>query len=132
MKKIVSLALCIAVMALNICAFADYGDVEESPANDEIMFLDELGIIKGYADGNFYPDNYVTNAEFAVMLCRILKLETAAPSQSAYKDVPQTHWALGYINAPYDKGIGEEYSDIVVAEEDENGNMIAIEKLLRV
>jgi len=59
-----------------------------------IEFAKEKGIIKGYDDGTFKPDQNITKAEAIAILNRINKTPTA-PSTCAmpFTDVPLTHWA---------------------------------------
>lgn len=69
----------------------------------------EKGFHKSYVNGYegklFKPDKEITRAEIAVMLARILNLDTSVGSEQLYSDVPLKHWAAGYINAVTKKGI---------------------------
>ncbi len=63
-----------------------------------VTYLKEKGVVFGYPDGNYRPDEYVTRAEFASMVTRALNLLQRPVKQIYnYKDVPQTHWAFPYI-----------------------------------
>jgi|GEM_PF-2345490 len=71
---------------------------------DEMKLLQENGIIKGDENGDLRPDDELTRAEFATILCRAIGIEdiarSAAMTEKAYfSDVAATHWAAGYINA---------------------------------
>ena len=48
-------------------------DIENCWAKEDIEYLVELGIIKGYEDNTFRPDNSITRAEMAAMLARALR-----------------------------------------------------------
>lgn len=68
-------------------------------ARREILEMQNLGILAGAKDGNFYPESDVTRAEFAAMLSKSLKLPVQAVVKSRFNDVPKGHWAFGYIEA---------------------------------
>lgn len=60
----------------------------------------------GYEDGTFRPDNYITRAEFATILCRMLGYNTDASYVAAnyeltntFSDVTPAHWAYWNIMA---------------------------------
>lgn len=58
-------------------------------AYDYIKIAVDNGIINGYPDGTFKPDNPVTYAESMAMILRAMKLEETMNDKS---------WPLGYIN----------------------------------
>ncbi len=63
-----------------------------------VTYLKEKGVVFGYPDGNYRPDEYVTRAEFSSMVTRALNLLQRPVKQIYhYKDVPPTHWAYPYI-----------------------------------
>lgn len=45
------------------------------------------GLVKGYNDNSFRPNNPISRAEFAVLLSRALKLEGQAPAYSDFSDI---------------------------------------------
>lgn len=69
----------------------------------EITKLNERGLIKGYPDGTFKPDNTITRAEAATIIAREFNLKaTKSPS---FKDLKSTHYAYNEIAAVAEKGI---------------------------
>lgn len=78
-------------------------DIENHWAKNEILRLVKKGIIKGYDGGVFKPENNLTRAEFAVIMTRVLGLETQA-TDSNFTDV-EGHWAKSSIDAVYKAGI---------------------------
>lgn len=70
-------------------------------ARREIRFLVEEGIVRGYPDGTFRPENQVTRAEFAklVLLSSLNRKASYFPSVPTFPDVPSSHWAFGYVEA---------------------------------
>ena len=61
------------------------------------------------SDGMFYPSSDVTRAETAAMLCRLF--EIAPESSVSFGDVPQSHWAAGYIGALAQMGVLSGFGD---------------------
>ncbi|SCY82681.1 S-layer homology domain-containing protein [Paenibacillus polysaccharolyticus] len=73
-------------------------------AADAIAYVQSTGLMTGYNDGTFKPDNKLTRAE-AVKVLNVLFKRTpltgvATPS---FSDVPATHWAYADIEAAAQK-----------------------------
>lgn len=74
--------------------------------------LSDLGIISGYDDGNFHPDNAITRAEFSKLIVCAMDAENEARGiSSKFYDVPQGNWAIPYISYVASKGIVSGYPD---------------------
>lgn len=114
LKKVIAL-VCVFALALTTVAFgATYTDVAEDSAYYEaVETLNKLGIITGYEDGTFKPEDGVTRAEMAALIARIQGYgETAkAAANTGFADVPASHWASGYIANAAGMGIINGYGD---------------------
>lgn len=83
--------------------FADVG--VDHWAYAEIETAARLGLVNGTGDGSsFSPDDLVSRAQMATMICRALDLDIndtwagrAAAAYLLYEDVPQGYWAQGAI-----------------------------------
>lgn len=121
LKKVIAL-VCVFAMVLTTVAFgATYSDVAEDSAYYEaVETLNKLGIITGYEDGTFKPEDGVTRAEMAALIARIQGYgETAKPNaNTAFTDVPASHWASGYIANASGMGIINGYGDGTFGPED--------------
>ena len=79
-------------------AFTDQSDIAVD--SDVVDTMTALGVIEGYLDGSFRPDDTVTRGEMAKM---IYVVRTGRSDASAYNDDATTftdigdHWARGYI-----------------------------------
>lgn len=64
------------------------------------------GILSGYSNGQFRPDNFVTRAQVAKMLVRARgwTLEVSAANEVPLCDVPSTHWAWIYVQVAIQHG----------------------------
>ena len=67
-----------------------------------VNYLASIGVLSGYEDGTFDPEQTITRAEFAAIVSRFDELE--AVEKSVFSDVSADHWAEGYINSAYFKG----------------------------
>lgn len=77
-----------------------YSDMENHWAKDDILLLASMGLLKGYPDGTFKPNNIITRAEFATLLTRVLELEQGQitpVSTSNFQDVNENHWFFDYV-----------------------------------
>ena len=86
-----------------------FSDVAKSHwAANYIGYMQQFGIITGYADGSFRPDASVTRAEFAAIASRF---ETLTEGTKSFSDVPGSHWAAKYINFAATRGWVNGYAD---------------------
>ena len=108
LKKILALVLAFACAFTMFAgaAFTDQADIKVE--NEVVDTLIELGVINGYTDGSFKPNDTVTRAEMAKM---IYVLRTGNSDASAYNNDKTTftdingHWAAGYIKYCQSLGI---------------------------
>lgn len=92
----------------NVAAMV-FSDVDLTHKNiDAIEEMTKQGIINGYDDGTFKPENPVTRAELCVIISRALgykKNSGEFKETLPFSDVPSEYWALDYIKFAYDMGI---------------------------
>jgi Glucodextranase, domain B/S-layer homology domain len=70
----------------------------------DVVRLATLGIIEGYPDNNFMPEQYITRGEIATWLARARGMKCPAPKSDVFYDVPKEHWRARYIKAVTDAG----------------------------
>lgn len=69
----------------------DFTDVSaDAWFNEAVSTLSNGGYILGFPDGTFRPDEYMTRAEFASVLARLID---PLKSETVYPDLPEEHWA---------------------------------------
>lgn len=71
-------------------------DINDHWAKDSILKLINTGVVSGYPDGTFQPNNTITRAEFTVMLVKALDLEPK--TGKSFADTA-SHWAKDSITA---------------------------------
>lgn len=99
MKNIFKIMLSILVLTFAAgCAFA-FPDVADTHwAAKQINELSERGIIVGYPDGTFQPDENVTRAEFASMAIKALGQDGIHVAQPVkFTDITPEFWAYDSI-----------------------------------
>lgn len=100
LKRIIALVAVFALALTTIASAASFTDVaEDSPYYRAVEQLHKIGIIDGYTDGTFKPEQTVTRAEMAKLIAAMQGYAESAEGKSTTKfsDVPSTHWASGYI-----------------------------------
>ncbi|NOU97357.1 hypothetical protein GC093_29615 [Paenibacillus sp. LMG 31456] len=66
-------------------------------SRDDIMIAYQNGLLSGYADGSFRPENNITRAEAAVLFSKAFKLRDGVAAQS-FKDAAPSYWAYDLVN----------------------------------
>lgn len=76
-----------------------YPDVSSGhPAYDKIEALTQIGVVVGYPDGTFKPDENVTRAEFASMAVKALGQENTTVAQPVkFSDITPDFWAYDAV-----------------------------------
>lgn len=93
-KLVVGLALCLALSNVTPILASDY---ETHWASKEITKWMDKGIIEGYEDGTFRPDEPITHAEFAKILVELFGYSDNALSKT-YQDVNVRKWYADYVS----------------------------------
>ena len=68
--------------------------------NEAVSTLSNLGIIAGYGNGNFGPNDTITRAQFATICARIGKLKMTGAN--SFTDVKSDAWYYSYVQAAAD------------------------------
>ena len=95
MKKIhlpKRLAAIVLAAGLTVTPAAAFTDTENHRAKDAIdRWSEGYGLINGYEDGTFRPDNSITRGAFAGILDRFLKFQNVSGADT-FSDTPGTYW----------------------------------------
>lgn len=75
-----------------------------------VSTLAAKGIVNGYQDGSFRPDQAVSRSEFIVMVLRYAGI-TPYTTNRNFRDVSQSHWAVDYIQTAAQLGLISGYPD---------------------
>lgn len=110
MKKIfIVLAL---FFACSVSAFAYFDVPEGNEYREAISYLKNEGLIGGYADDSFRPNNLVSRAEFLKMaLGKTEDFASLVYEEPCFTDVKKEDWFLPYVCYAKEKGIVGGYPD---------------------
>lgn len=105
----------ICILATNACFVnpvlaqgATFSDVPSThPAHDAIIYLRDQGLIKGYADGTFKPNQEVDRAAALKMILagRVTDEQAAGLNNPGFTDIPSDAWYKGYVSKGVELGI---------------------------
>lgn len=118
MKKLLASLVLTALLVLPVQAETTntgcshpFIDASDHWAEEAICFLYNEGIVSGYSERNFLPNNHITRAEF--LKISILNLSyTVFPVQSAgFNDVNAGDWYYSYVTFAKSKGFVSGYPD---------------------
>jgi len=91
MNSVTTLAvLTMGCSALPVQAASQFSDLEGSFAQKEIQTWIDAGLIKGYSDGSFKPDKFITRASFIALVNRAFGYTNE--TDISFKDVPVDSW----------------------------------------
>lgn len=117
-KKLAGVLACVmlcASLTSPVYAFkAIFSDVPSDVWSAPFVYdLAERGIVSGYGDGTFGPDNTVQRCEYAKMLVGITETPINDSPVSPYSDVPSWEWYFPYINSALSYMTGYTEGDIL-------------------
>ena len=118
MKKFLSLVLAL-VMTMSLVTVSagakDFTDDSEITYKEAVDVISALGVVDGYSDGDFRPDDVLTRGAAAKIICNLILGPTTASALNAgtapFKDVPVTNTFAGYITYCSQQGIISGYAD---------------------
>ena len=110
-KKLFALLLAFIIVLPSLGAFA-FEDTDGTGFEQAVNTLEALGIVEGYEDKNFHPDDSLTRAQFAAMVVRLTDTSVyRMPESQVFSDVDKKHWAYEFVNAGYAIGYFSGYGD---------------------
>lgn len=102
-KKLTALFIAVVLVFGVIPVFSQYIDVENQALEMRIDILEQLGIISGFDDATFRPDEIVTRGEFSKYVARLFSVVTS--DRQYFDDVTGETENVGYINALKERGM---------------------------
>ena len=100
-SKFLKSLICILTLffTVNFAMAYDYTDLDENHwAYNYIQMLTDEGVVAGYPDGSFHPNEYVTRAEFASMAIKGLRMQNYHVKEVIeFEDIPLDYWAYDQI-----------------------------------
>ncbi|MBR6504018.1 MAG: S-layer homology domain-containing protein, partial [Firmicutes bacterium] len=98
---------------LPVFAAGTFSDMEGSPYEEAVEDLVSRGIINGYEDGTFRPQNTITRAEVCVVTAKAMAPGEQKLNEARTNKFPDVHsgydWAKKYINYASAMGVIDGY-----------------------
>lgn len=105
-NKIIALIVLLNMAFPPALLAASFSDVSESnPYYKSIEFLKTEGIIGGYPDGTFKPEQVVNRAEALKMILNAKKTAVNEISSTSFKDIATADWFAKYVETAKTLGI---------------------------
>ena len=89
-------------------------------AKAAIESISVKGLMRGKAEDIFAPSDYITRAEFAALVSRIMKLDESTEANISFNDVTKDKWYYNSVVAVYGEGLFNGKSDEIF---DPEGNI---------
>lgn len=100
--------------------FHRFSDINNHWAKEYIIRISELGIVNGYEDGSFKPDNLITRGEVSKIISKVMELEEFKKQHSReyfeggntiFMDLNGREWCAEYVKVLASKNILKGYPD---------------------
>lgn len=97
MKKTIAVFLAVLLAFSGVIGTyaATFSDTVSHWAEDSIEYMVDKGIVNGYPDGTFLPEQSVTRVEFIKMICETFGL--SATTRISFSDVSSDQWFYPYV-----------------------------------
>jgi hypothetical protein len=94
-----------------LAAASQFPDVQGHWAAAYIEALADRGLVTGYDNGLYRPNEAINRAQFAAMVAASFRDQPAINAASRFVDVPDQHWAANAINQAQRQGFISGYPD---------------------
>lgn len=111
MKK--AIALVLILMSIHSPIVSAFSDIRDGSTLDNmIQTLEDEGILSGYPDGSFRPEQSINRAEaLKIIFATVQEKNIPSISENPFPDVPKNQWFAPYISAAKDRGVIKGYPD---------------------
>ncbi len=87
-----------------------FADVTDENMLDSLKLLNSLGILNGYDDGSYRPEETVTRAGYITAVAKLINAENGG-GYTYFEDVAKEAWYTPYVNAGVENGLVTGASD---------------------
>lgn len=108
-KLFASLGMLAAVLVPN--AQAAFVDITGSANAEAILYVQEAGIVEGYADGTYKPTSSINRAEFTKIVVGSIEGMDLMAGATCFSDIDAKAWYASYVCTAKAKGVIGGYPD---------------------
>lgn len=114
-NKLKILLICALVLNIPFSAMANVGEITDLDSNSKYFksissFITE-GVVSGYDDNTFKPENNVNRAEALKIILEAFNLSNEAQAEISFPDVPEGEWFTNYVATGVQLGVVKGYND---------------------
>ncbi len=96
-------------------AVAAFGDIGDDSTADAVQYLQSLGVVEGYADGTFKPQQGINRAEFLKIVYRTVFADQELPEcdtdNMSFRDIDAQAWYAQTLCIAAEEGVIDGYPD---------------------
>jgi hypothetical protein len=82
-----------------------FSDIEGHWAKDDIFGLTKSGVISGFTDGTFRPENTITREQAVKLLLRLIQYPISTTVSTYFSDISKSRWSNHYIQTALELGL---------------------------
>ncbi|MFH1720353.1 MAG: DKNYY domain-containing protein [Patescibacteria group bacterium] len=99
------------VLMYPLSAYGAFLDTEAHVYTEAIQFLQDKGVVQGYSDNTFRPDNLVNRAEFLKMVMELKEWSIENEHEGIFHDVDSADWFAPYVHSAAKNNLVNGYPD---------------------
>ncbi len=100
-KSLLIVLIVVLILGVTTVFGASFSDIDGHWAENVIEEMSKEGILNGFEDGTFKPNERITREQFAKILVESLKVESKN-TDGNYVDIENDRWSRDYINRAKD------------------------------
>lgn len=105
--------LCLGISSVSLAV--SLTDIAGTKYVEAVENLIEVGLVNGFEDNTYRPNEAVTRAQMAKLMVIALgeegRVNAASSKATTFTDMTSKHWAYGYVNVAKDIGVINGYTD---------------------
>ncbi len=104
--KLTALILILVLLCPAFSAMADFSDISGLSCEQDVRFLETLGIVEGFSANEYAPDELLSRAEMVTIALRTMDMSAPGYDGDAiFSDVSEDYWAYYEISAACEMGL---------------------------
>jgi len=113
MKKLFSFVLGVALLVAAVPVSAQFSDTPGTEASEAVKYLQDKGIVKGYSDGTYRPDQSITRSEFLKIALQSANLldDACKEMPHTFSDVREEDWFFSVVCNAVNQAVVNGYPD---------------------
>lgn len=113
MKKFGLIGIIVFMFIWSFCLAAEsvFVDIQGTKYEESVLKLYQKGIISGFEDNTYRPENAVNRAQITKMLVEGLGINSKTEKNLNFSDLSKSHWSYNYVGTAVENKIVVGYDD---------------------